>query len=322
MFRNRILRNAPVRKRKRLRRSISFDEFARIYMRRWSKVRKATWDDDRNSIRKYLLPAFGYTPIGSITRNDVWELLDVVASRHPGAANKLKSLLSVMFQLAVDWGYLPSKHVNPAIKIKKYSETPRDRYLSPDECASLRAVLQAEPCPYMRAFFQLLLLTGLRKGELLRLTWQDVDPHTRELRISKTKNRRLHYVPMSEPAVLIVSQIPRLPGNPYVFPGFDCRTNQPSVTPRPRATVDAAWHKIRAKAGIPDVWIHDLRRTAASYLAQEGVSLYLIGAVLNHSTPSTTARYARFQKGDIKEALNKLAQRLDVNVRNKSELGA
>lgn len=311
MFRRRKLRSAPVRKRKRLRRTIAFDEFARIYMRRWSKVRKATWDDDRNSIRKYLLPAFGYTPISSISRNDVWELLDTVASQHPGAANKLRSLLSVMFQLAIDWGYLPLGSLNPAANIKKYSEKQRDRFLTPDECARLKAVLVAEPCPYMRAFFQLLLLTGLRKGELLQLRWVDVNLDLCELRIAKTKNRRVHYLPLSAPAVGILSELKPLQINEYVFPGFDPKTNQPSVVSKPRATVDAAWHRIREKAGITDVWIHDLRRTAASYLAQEGVSLYLIGAVLNHSTPNTTARYARFQKGDVKEALERLAKRLE-----------
>lgn len=280
-------------------------------MRRWAKVRKATWTDDRNAISKYLLPAFGHTPIGMISRLDVWELLDGVGAVHPGAANRLRSLLSRMFSLAVDWGYLPPDSVNPAKGIKKYPENVRDRYLSREEHARLEAALCEERCHYVRAFIRLLLLTGMRKGEMLKLEWDNVDLELGEIVIYKPKNRKTHYLPLTERAIEILTELRTGQIGPYVFPGFDPKTNLP-VANKPRATMDTAWRKLRSRAGLDDVWIHDLRRTAASWLAQEGVSLYLIGQILNHSTPGITARYARFQKTDIREALNLLARRIDL----------
>lgn len=299
-------------KKKRRRRVIGFDEFAGIYMRRWSKVRKATWDDDRNALRKYLLPAFGFTPLSEIGRTSVWQLLDTVAARHPGAANRLKSLLSCMFRLACDWGYLPDNYPNPTLRIPSYPEGERDRFLSDEEHARLEAALDEEQCLYVRSFFRLLLRTTLRKGELLRLHWADIDLKAGEVRLYKTKNksRRTLYLPLSSSAAQILQELPRCENNPHVFPGYDHRARQWSAD-KGRATFDHAWRKIRNKAGLHDVWIHDLRRTAASYMAQSGESLYLIGRTLNHSSPGTTMRYARFQKGNIKEALDRLAKRLD-----------
>jgi integrase len=304
--------------RRKVKKSVSFHDFAPEYMRRWAKVRKKTWDDDRNAIKKYLLPAFGYRPIHEIRKNEVWELIDSVAARYPAAANRLKSTLSRMFKVAVDWGYLQEGHPNPTIGIPPYPETKRDRFLQPEEIVRLKESLAECSDPWLKRFFWLLLLTGLRKSELLTLKWTNISWERKEIKIEKTKAGRTHYLPLTTAIANEFHLVPRLEHNPYVFPGIDNKTGLPSPRAVHRANVNNAWKAIKLRAGLNDVRIHDLRRTTASLLAQSGASLHLIGRLLNQTSPSTTAIYARFQQSDVRSALETLSNLLESEDENLS----
>ena len=149
----------------------------------------------------------------------------------------------------------------------------------------------------MRAAFWLYLLTGLRRSELLNAKWQDVDWNRQELSVPVTKSGRPHYVPLCSDAVRRLKEIPRVLGNPYIIPG--------AKNGGRAYDLKKPWARILERAKIEDLKLHDLRRTVGSWLAQSGHSLHLIGRVLNHTSPSTTAVYARFAQTNVRDALEK-----------------
>jgi integrase len=135
----------------------------------------------------------------------------------------------------------------------------------------------------------------MRKSELLEAKWKDIDWDRKELRLADTKAGRIHYVPLSEPAIAVLRQIPRIEGNPYIIVGKKEGSHLVNIY--------KPWNRIRKSAGVDDVRLHDLRRTLGSWMAQSGNSLHLIGRVLNHSSQATTAVYARFAQDNVRDAL-------------------
>jgi integrase len=252
------------------------DEYERVHL-----PRKKWGGDDRRFIA-YLRPLLGNRPLSTITRRDVELIFRRKGRAAPIQANRLLSFLSKAFSLARGWGWISD---NPARRIERFREEKRDRYVKRHELPQLMGAIEKENNPHIRAFFLLCLLTGARRSEILSMCWEDVDLETGEWRIPDTKSGRAHLVHLNEGALQTIRDLPRMVGNPHVIVGHKKgdRLRNPAK----------AWARIRERAGLEDVRIHDLRRTVGSYMAQSGASLPLIGAVLNHSNPSTTQIYAR-----------------------------
>jgi integrase len=173
-----------------------------------------------------------------------------------------------MFALAGEWGFVSQDFVNPARGIKRFGEYKRDRWISPRRITEIAQAIEAEPNIYVRMALWLYLLTGIRKSELLGARWEDIDWQRQELRLGETKARRIHYVPLSAPAIAILRDLPRIEGSPYLLPGH--------VHGRPLENINKSWERIRKAAGVEDVRLHDLRRTVGSWLAPSGNSLHLV----------------------------------------------
>jgi integrase len=156
--------------------------------------------------------------------------------------------------------------------------------------------IEAESNVYHRAAFMLYLLTGLRRSELLTLQWRDVHLEQRTLNLRQTKANRPHRLPLSTPALTILANLPRQHENTHVFP---------SAGAGHMADLKKPWQRVRERAGLGDVRLHDLRRTVGSMMAQDGVSLQLIGKVLNHTQLSTTEVYARLADDAARDALER-----------------
>lgn len=156
----------------------------------------------------------------------------------------------------------------------------------------------------LRAAFWLYLLLGVRKSELLGARWEDVDFGRAELRIPETKAGRAHSVPLGPAALAILRELPREPESPFLFPG-----RKPGS---PLQNIDSAWRRIRARAGVEDVRIHDLRRTVGSWLAQAGSSLLVVQKALNHSTYQAALVYARMSEDPVRRALEEHERRVLV----------
>ncbi len=282
--------------------TITFREFGAIYLERYAKQHKKTWREDQRRIEKYLVPAFGTCRLGAITRADVAHLHFSIGRDHPYAANRLVEQISKMFELAKTWGFLPDEHSNPSRGIKPYKEIKRDRWVKQDELPRLAAAITQETNFFGKTAIWLYLLLGVRRDELLRAKWEDVDWERQELRLPDTKSGTIHYVPISAPALAILLTLPKEENNPYLLPG-EKRGHH-------LVNIQKIWNRIRKSAGVEDVRLHDLRRTLGSWLAQSGNSLHLIGKILNHKNPSTTAIYARFGQDNVREALEQHGQKL------------
>jgi integrase len=217
-------------------------------------------------------------------------------------ANRMLVLIGTIFNRAMDQGLF--KGENPARRIKRYREHARTRFLTSEELKRVNEALMAEPNLYWRSFFQLALLLGPRKNELLSARWADIDLAVGTWRLPTTKSGREHLLPLPDAARAIFETLHKLSGSQeWVFPSAAGLSGH-LVEPR------RAWVHIRERAGVKDVTIHDLRRTLGSWLASHGQSLPMIGRVLGHTSPSSTAIYARLAVDAVKQALEENAARM------------
>ncbi|MEN8374404.1 MAG: tyrosine-type recombinase/integrase [Gemmatimonadota bacterium] len=285
--------------------------FAERYISEHAKPhRPGSWREDRRRLEKHLIPAIGHLRLADVTRTDLAALHARIGARTPVEANRVLQVARAMFSKAIAWGELPEGRANPATLdrhgsrgVKAFKERNRERYVTPKEMPRLMEAIDAEPNIYIKAALRLFLLTGLRRSELLRSEWSDIDLEARRWRVVR-KGGDVDSVYLSAPAVEILEQLPRQAGNPHVFPG---RSRGSALT-----SIDKSWRRVRAEAGCEDVTLHDLRRTVGSWMATAGVSLQVIGQVLGHAPGdvAATAIYARLAQDASREALEQHGARL------------
>ena len=220
------------------------------------------------------------------------------------------SLASKMFSLAEQWGVRPDGS-NPAKNIARFKEVKRERYLSEQEISALWQLLNSNDAQKLAsrsaiAAIKLLMLTGRRLGEVLSLKWAYIDLATRIMRLPDTKNGTLT-VAINEAALEVLLELRAVSKSDYIIPGH--RHNQPLVN------LQKPWRAIRAKVGLENVRIHDLRHTFASVGAGLGMSLPIIGRLLGHTQSATTARYAHLGQDPVKVAADAIGAELKRMVR-------
>jgi integrase len=279
----------------------TFEVLVKEYMERHARAhkRERSVRDDEYYLEKYVPKGWRQRTLSAISRDEVERLkLSLKRDRGPYPANHTVRLLRSMFNLARDWGML--KADNPAARVKLFKEERRERFLSPEELERVNRSLLEEPMWQWKAYFPLALLLGLRRSELLTLRWEDVDLTMQTLKLPQTKAGRPHLLPLPSPAVQIFEGLPSRGHSEWVFPSD--RVDGHIVEP------GKAWQRIRERAGVAQVRIHDLRHTLASWLIAQGYTLQLIGRALNHRQTSTTERYAHLALGPVREALERNAQ--------------
>jgi integrase len=255
-------------------------------------------------LRLYVVPALGRLRVGDVARSDVARLHHDMAGR-PGSANRALRLVSKMLNWATKHG-LRAEGENPARHVELYPERKRERFLSTAELAKLATAIDAEADPYIRAAVRLLIFTGARLGEILGLRWEHVDLERGLLLLpdSKTGAKAIF---LNAPAVAVLSALPRVEGNPHVVVG--------GKTGASLVNLEKPWRRIRARAGLADVRLHDLRHSFASVAAGGGFSLPMIGKLLGHSSQATTARYAHLAADPVRDASERVAERIAAAMR-------
>ena len=263
----------------------------------------------RSLLRQWIAPEFGSRKVAEIRRSDVDRLhRKITEAGTPVRANRAVSVLSRLFTLAMRWEMRPD---NPASGIERNDEEPRHRYLSGDELRRLTEALISHPNQQAANAVRLLLLTGARRNEVLGATWERFDledPGVWTKPSAHTKQKREHRVPLSAPARLLLVEMKtaaqqraaekkREPAR-YVFPA--------RVGAGPMVEIKNAWAAICKAADLRDVRLHDLRHTYASVLASAGLSLPVIGALLGHTQPGTTARYAHLFDDPLRAATERV----------------
>jgi integrase len=254
-------------------------------------------------IERFILPALGHRKVADITRADV-ERLHHELSATPYQANRVLGLVSKMMNLAERWGFRPDGS-NPVRHVDKNREAKRERYLSPEETLKLGAVLaeaekEGSELPSAIAAIRLLVFTGCRLSEILTLRWEHVDFDRSQLRLPDSKTGA-KVVYLNTAARDVLAALPRDPSG-WVVPGG--KPGQHLVN------LEKPWRRLRARAGLDDARLHDLRHSFASVAAGLGEGLHMIGKLLGHSQAQTTHRYAHLAADPVKAASQRVADTL------------
>ena len=262
----------------------------------------------RGSLDNHILPALGTMAVDAVGRAEA-AALHYALRATPRAANRALMVLSKMFSLAEVWGLVPIG-ANPCRFVRKYKEGKRERFLSSEEYRRVgRALRRLEfegPGPARAAAaLRLLMLTGCRLREILTLRWDDVDRKAGELRLRDAKTGA-RMVPLSPDAAAVLAGMARVPGSPWVFAG---RTPD-----RHLSQLTTYWHRVRERAGVEDVRIHDLRHSFASRALAVGESLSMIGRLLGHTDVASTARYAHLTRDAEKSAAAKVGGSIETDI--------
>jgi integrase len=302
----------PAKTRLDARQAPTVHDLAADYLSRHAvpKKRPSSLRNDRAMLEKVILPSLGNRKVEAVSRREV-ESLHLSLERTPYQANRVLALASKMFSLAVRWGWRAD---NPAQAIERFPERKRERFLSQDELGRLASVLEesertgGESLEVVAAI-RLLVFTGCRVGEILNLWWEHVDFERGLLRLpdSKTGERT---VPLNAPALKVLSKLPRV-GIPWMIRG---RGGQ-----GPLVNLTKAWYRIRARASLDDVRLHDLRHSFASVGASAGLGLPIIGKLLGHNEAATTQRYAHLSDDPLRQASEAIGSRIAAAMEGEPE---
>jgi integrase len=264
-----------------------------------SKKRPSTAADYRSLVKNDILPALKHHKVAEVTFSDVDALHRRITKRAPYRANRAMAVMSKMFTLAMRWDWRTD---NPTRGIEWNHEEKRERYLAGDELGRLTSALTTHPDRQAANIIRLLLLTGARRGEVLSAKWEqfDLTAGIWTKPSAHTKQKKVHRTPLLAPARQLLSEIyaDAEDDAEFVFPG---RSEEGR-----RTQIKKDWKAICKAAGLKDVRIHDLRHSYASILVSSGLSLPIIGALLGHTQPQTTARYAHLFDDPLRAATERV----------------
>ena len=263
----------------------------------------------RIMLTRHIVPALGALQVSAVERSHIAALHYALRDK-PTVANRALEMLVKMFNLAEAWELRPPGH-NPCRHVRRYAVRHRhERFLTAEELHRLGQVLDAAPherlaSAHAAAAIRLLVLTGCRRNEILALRWEDVDFEAGELRLRDTKTGA-RLAPLAPLAARVLEGLPRVPGNPWVFPGRKRGTHQ--------SNINDSWDRIRKRAGLDGVRLHDLRHSFASRALALGESLSMIARLLGHTQVHTTARYAHLARDSVKASTQKVAESIGRDI--------
>jgi integrase len=323
--------NDPAAARAAERRASTLNELAAIYLAEHveAKRKPKTAEHYRDLLERIVLPELGSRKAEQVTTSDLAKL-HVKMRKRPYQANRMLKVVGSLYAFTAKRKLTPASF-NPARGIEQYPEKGRERFLSADELMRLGdAVREAETAglpyeieqtkpkakhapketnrrtkigPHAAAAVRLLILTGARLREILHLKWDHVDLERGLLLLPDSKTGKKAIV-LNAPALDILTKLPRV--GEYVIAGQAAGTEDE----KPRADLNRPWRAIVKRAGLTGLRIHDLRHTHASVGAGLGLGLPIIGKLLGHTQPSTTARYAHLDADPLRRASDHIGNRL------------
>ena len=277
---------------------LTFSEFFSNHYLPYVKPRKRSWRRDEELYRLRIKEKFGNRRLNQITRQQIQLFhTEVLASGlAPGSADSHLRFLKHAFNLAIDWGLLTEK--NPAARIPLFAvDNKVENYLNDDQLENLLTVLRTDANRPVCQIALFLVSSGVRLNEALRATWDQIDKENRVLKIpaSNSKSKRIRSVPLNDAALEVLAQLDTEGKYDHVFI---------SKTGKPYTTIMKVWSRLRNKAGLPHLRLHDLRHSYASFLVNSGRTLYEVQQILGHSDAKVTQRYAHLSSKTLQEAAN------------------
>jgi len=313
----------PARERAETRKAVMVAELADLYLTEGPSEKPnkkaSSWGADRSNITRHIVPLLGRKVAKAITQGDVARFqADVAAGKTAadiktgkqgraiveggkGTAARSLAVLGAMLQFGVGRSLLPT---NPAKGVKLFKGEKKERFLSETEVARLSdtlAEMENEGLnPSAVASIRLLLLTGCRKNEILSLRWEHVDFERHCLRLPDSKTGA-KVVPLAAAALELLSVLPRVSG--WVMPAAGAGDGH-------YTGLQKAWEKIRERAGLSGLRLHDMRHSFASFAVADGATLYMVGKVLGHKQARTTEGYAHLADDPLRAVANGAANRI------------
>ena len=220
-------------------------------------------------------------------------------------------MLKRAFNLAIQWEVVDSP--NPAVGIQQFREMNQvENYLDDEQLQRLLTVLKKDKNRTVCGIVLFLLSTGARLNEALQARWSLIDVEHRVWRIPATnsKSGRVRAVPLNDEALEVLSRQDTEDEFEHVFINRQ--------TGLPYTTIQKVWERLRKKAGLEHVRIHDLRHSYASMLVNSGRSLYEVQQILGHSNPKVTQRYSHLSTATLQDAAGSAADRISEALKKTS----
>ena len=276
--------------------TMTLEEFYNDHYLPYIKKQIKSYETNISVFKNHILPYFGLKNMVEIKKSEIITLhsnMVQIKKLAPATANKVLVFISHIFNVALELE-IKGIEVNPASKIKPHVlNNAKERYLSKDETKRLLKEVELSPNTHLKYIIPMLILTGARKGEVLKAKYEDfnLSQLTWTIPISKSGKKRI--LPLTPQLLELYNSIPKT-NSEYLFAS--------PVTGKPYVTIFTSWNSARIKAGLKDVRIHDLRHSFASALVNNGRSLYEVQILLGHSTSKMTQRYAHLSNESLMSA--------------------
>jgi integrase len=276
----------PLRERNEERSAPTVRRLAGRFVDEYAPTKKPSYlKNNKQILDRWILPTLGNHRVAELHSADVDALFGkITKAGSPVMANRAVSCLSKLCSLAVRWGMRADNPCRNAIDRNR--EFLRKVSLKPDQLIALTTALRGLRSQAAADCIRLILLTGCRRGEAMAVRADQIDFEKRiwSKPASSTKQSRPHEVPLSAPTLELLARLDRDATGPFLFPGRDGTGHL--------VDIKSSWRSLCKAAGLTGIRLHDLRHVFASIAVSRGATLPLIGALLGHSNPATTARYA------------------------------
>lgn len=294
-----ILGSNPQLRRKILRAIPTLSEFVAEKYLPYIKLYKRSWNTDETILRIHILPVLGKLQLDEVLADRITPLLSALKAKgySTGTLNRVVIVLRHLFNLALKW-QVDGITRNPTAGLPIAPDVCRQRFLSEEEAKRLINSLEQDENEQAAKAILLLLLTGARRNEITYAKWEQVNWDRKILVIPLSKSGKRRSLNLNTTAIEVLRTVAATPNNPFIFPS--------PVTGRPSPSLHFPWERIRARANLKDLRLHDLRHSFASFLVNQGVSLYVVQDLLGHSNSRYSQRYAHLTSATLKDAAQKV----------------
>jgi len=291
----------PQDRRAELRTVPTLAEFVRDRYLPHIKSYKRSWTTDETVLRVHVLPVLSATFIDVLRADQIMAIVQDMQKKGyaSGTTNRVVIVLRHLFNLARKWR-VPGVTENPTAGIALAPDVTRERFLSVEEMQRLIASIEQDENRIAAQAIMLLLLTGARRNEITQARWDYVDWDKRKLLVPLSKSGKPRTIALNNAALELLRRMRAEIQGCYIVPS--------GVTGAPPPSLFFPWKRIRDRAGLPDLRLHDLRHSFASFLVNRGISLYVVQELLGHGHARYTQRYAHLLPDTLHEAAESVGE--------------